>query len=717
MEQVLDGLNKAQLEAVQTTEGYVRVIAGAGSGKTRALSRRFAYLVNDIGILPSNILCVTFTNKAANEMRQRIHALTGDRDTGIINTFHGFCVEVLHEESSAVQYPKNFLVLDNADINAMLQTIYDERGLGLRDMTFGKARDMIEMKKLFQEPDYYLDMLTMDLETLKQKYENATDKGDIIFYGYLYQEKKCFGFDYNDLLTVTLYIFQQNEDIRLKWQKRLEYIMIDEFQDIDELQYKLMSVLCAYHKNLFVVGDPDQTIYTWRGANVKYLLDFDKNFPGTKTVMMMRNYRSTPQILGVANALIDKNTMRIKKSLVHVRPDGGEVLCNHSETSDREAEWICRQIQKLHDGGVPYRNAAVLYRANYVTRPLENIFGKNEIPYTVYSGARFYDRKEVKDALSYLRMTAYKDDLSFARVVNVPKRNIGQRRMKFLQDTAEREQYSLYEALCANLDNDLFKGTGAVEFHNLIEDFSAHREGRPVSELLSAILNESGYERMLRTEGSQERLDDLAELKQSIYEFEVTCGEETTLEGYLSHVALFSNSDMADAGDKVRLMTIHMAKGLEFPNVFLCALNEGILPSRKTKTLQGMEEERRLAFVAVTRAGDRLYLSECEGRTGAGSPVRYPSRFLLELDPGLVTYDHAPRAALLAEARQYVAMRSSLLTDAESGTFARGQRVTHPVFGAGTVMGIDTERACYEILFDTMNTTRDILFRAKLTAI
>ena len=299
-------LNAAQREAVVTTEGFVRVIAGAGSGKTRALTHRFAYLVNDLGILPGNILCVTFTNKAANEMRQRIHNLTGDNDTGYINTFHGFCVSVLQEDSHAVQYPRSFLVLDNSDIDDMLRLIYEERGLSLRDMSFADARDMFEIQKLFKKPEYYLDLIGMSLAELQEKYLQATALNEILFYGYLYQQKKCFGLDYNDLIKFTLYIFKEHADIRLKWQQRLEYIMIDEFQDIDSLQYELMEALCGYHKNLFIVGDPDQTIYTWRGADVKYLLDFDKNHPGTRTILMMENYRSTPQILAAANSLIDK---------------------------------------------------------------------------------------------------------------------------------------------------------------------------------------------------------------------------------------------------------------------------------------------------------------------------------------------------------------------------------------------------------------------------
>ena len=300
----IDSLNGPQREAVVTVDGPLLVLAGAGSGKTRVLTYRIANLIENHDVAPWEILAITFTNKAAGEMRRRIRRLTGDNDTGYINTFHGFCVSVLQEDGHALQYPKSFLVLDNADIDAMLQVIYEERGLTLRDMTFSKARDMIEIMKLKERPGYYRDMLAMPIEGLRQKYLDATDARDIIFYGYLYQEKKCFGLDYNDLIVFVLYLFEQNPDIRLKWQKRLEYIMVDEFQDIDGLQHELMEVLAGYHKNLFVVGDPDQTIYTWRGADVRYLLDFDKRFPGTRTVMMLENYLSAPRVVAVANVAL-----------------------------------------------------------------------------------------------------------------------------------------------------------------------------------------------------------------------------------------------------------------------------------------------------------------------------------------------------------------------------------------------------------------------------
>ena len=714
MENILQGLNASQLEAVTSTEGFIRVIAGAGSGKTRALARRFAYLVNEIGILPGNILCVTFTNKSANEMRQRIHNLTGDNDTGYISTFHSFCVSVLQEDSHALQYPKSFLVLDNSDIDSMLKIIYEERGLTLRNMTFSKARDMIEIRKLIKEPKYYLDMLNMSLDTLRQKYLTATEPSDIIFYGYLYQEKKCFGLDYNDLIKFTLYIFEQNEAVKIKWQQRLEYIMIDEFQDIDELQYKLMSVLCGYHKNLFIVGDPDQTIYTWRGANVRYLLDFDKIFPSVKTIMMMQNYRSTPQIVSVVNDLIDKNKFRIKKNLMPTIADGRKVICHHADTSEREAMWIAEQIQALHGEGTSYREITVLYRAHYITRIVEEVFLREKIPYAIYSGVQFFNRMEIKDALAYLRLIAYKDDLAFLRVVNVPKRNLGERRIKFLQEYAVKHQCSLYIALETNLDNEIFKGTKAAQFVALIENFAANYAERQISELLATILNESGYEKMLRTEGSQERLDNLAELKQSVYEYETSCGEESTLEHYLSHVALFTNNDAADNSDKVKLMTVHSAKGLEFPYVFLCAMNEGVFPSKKTDTIQKMEEERRLAFVAMTRAQKGLYLSEAEGRNFDGSP-RYPSRFLLDIEPALLDYTQKPQEGLIIETKDYLVINERYLADEENQlSLAVGQRVKHNIFGSGTVVDVDLIKAAHLVKFDNIDTPRSISFRAKL---
>ena len=714
MGDILFGLNDEQRDAVTSTEGFVRVMAGAGSGKTRALAHRFAYLVNEVGILPANILCVTFTNKAANEMRRRIRSLTGDNDTGFISTFHGFCVAVLQEDGYFVQYPKSFLVLDNSDIDSMLKIIYEERGLTLRDMTFSNARDMIEIEKCKNRPQYYLDVIAMDTDALKKKYDEAVSAKDVIFYGYLYQQKKCFGLDYNDLIKFTLYIFSKSDEIRLKWQQRLEYIMIDEFQDIDGLQYELMQALCAYHKNLFIVGDPDQTIYSWRGANVKHILDFDKNFPKVKTIMMMKNYRSTPEIIAAANSLIDKNTVRMKKQLIPTLAKGERVVYSHAKTTKEEANSIAERIKKLSKAGVPYGDITILYRAHYIARTIEEGLMRAEIPYTVYSGVQFFDRMEIKDALSYLRLIAYRDDLSFMRIVNTPKRNIGEKRMRFLKEYAAANGCLLYDALVKSIDEPMFANTQARRFVKLIERFSSIYHTMPASELLSAVLNESGYEEALRTEGAQDRLDNLAELKQAVYEYETGCGEESRLEDFLSHVALLTNADAAAAPNAVKLMTVHTAKGLEFPYVFICGLDEGMFPSKRTSSFEAMEEERRLAFVAMTRAEKGLYLSDAEGR-GLDGSFRYPSRFVFDIDRQLMDYSTELDPGLKADAQRYISSAHNRLKGLSGQQRLNvGDRVRHDIMGNGVIEDIDEERMAYVVKFDELPTTRKINFNANL---
>ncbi len=712
MEDLFAKLNEEQIEAVTATEGVIRVIAGAGSGKTRALSHRFAFLVNEVGIRPGNILCVTFTNKAASEMRQRIHALTGDNDTGMINTFHGFCVSVLQEDGHALNYPKSFLVLDNSDIDSMLKIIYEERNLSLRDMTFAQARDYFEMRKGLYEPDYYLDLVSMSAQELYQKYLDAEDVKDILFYGYLWQEKKCFGLDYNDLIFLTLYLFKKEKEICRKWQKRLEYIMIDEFQDIDPPQYELMKVLCGYHHNLFAVGDPDQTIYTWRGANIRFLMDLDRQYPDTKTIFMMKNYRSTPQVIACSNSLIEKNHRRIKKELIPMRENGVPVFYHHSKSTEDEGKWIAEKVKELHEQGIPYRDMTLLYRAHYVTRAIEDVFLKEEVPYTIYSGIQFFARTEIKDALAYLRMIAYQDDLSFARIVNVPRRNVGKRRMSFLQEYADRNSCTLYQALQMTIEDEIFRGTKAKQFIDLIESFRNSCDGIPVSEILARILDRSGYEKMLRTEGAQDRLDDLAELKQSVYNYETTCGEETDLMTYLRHIAFFTNNDLEEKQDKVKLMTIHAAKGLEFSRVFLCGMNEGILPGRKTASISQMEEERRLAFVAMTRAEDALYLSDAEGRN-FDNTTRYVSRFITDIDPELYESDTPLSDSLVKAMKEEISMKDrNLMPDEEDMPFKEGDTVTHPIFGRGVVEKIDRKEAAVFVKFHGMETARGIAFRA-----
>ena len=377
---------------------------------------------------------------------------------------------------------------------------------------------------------------------------------------------------------------------------------------------------------------------------------------------------------------------------------------------------IAKEIKRLYEEeGIPYRDMTVLYRAHYVTRTVEEAFLKADLPYTIYSGVQFFDRKEVKDALSYLRLLALRDDLSFRRIANVPKRNLGERRMRFLEEYAEKHQMTLYQGLKDCLEEPLFKGTKAKELIDMVESLGAICHQQSISEILATVLDKSGYERMLRTEGSQERLDNLAELRQAIYQYETTCGEETTMETYLARVALFSNRDADIEQDKIKLMTIHAAKGLEFPVVFLVGMNEGILPSRKTKTLDLMEEERRLAFVAVTRAMDRLYLS-CAGGLNFHGDVRYPSRFLLDIDPELLRYLHKPQPHLLQDAKKYVSQKDIKINDtSKQSLYPVGTRIHHMLMGDGIIQEVDEEHRAYVIKFDDIETPRRIAARVKMT--
>jgi DNA helicase-2/ATP-dependent DNA helicase PcrA len=429
---------------------------------------------------------------------------------------------------------------------------------------------------------------------------------------------------------------------------------------------------------------------------------------------MMRNYRSTPQILASANSLIDKNLNRIKKDLVPTLPDGARVVYHHAATTEEEARWIAFQVRQLAEQGVPLGDVAVLYRAHYVSRVLEEVFLEERIPYRIFSGVQFFGRMEIKDALSYLRLIVYRDDLSFLRVVNVPKRNLGQRRVRFLQDFAAANGCTLCAALMRTLDDEIFKNTKARRFVELVERFSALCRELPVSELLSKLLDECGYEAMLRTEGSQERLDNLAELKQSVHDFEISCGEETTPEAYLGYVALLTNADLDASRSAVKFMTVHTAKGLEFPYVFVCAFNEGVFPSKKTATREAMEEERRLAFVALTRAEKRLFLSDAEGRNHDGS-YRYPSRFIFDVDRELLDYTSQLDPRLVFEAGQLIAGSEKLL-ESLSGrpAFAPGDRVVHAVMGAGEVLEVDRDKGAYVVQFDSLGTRRKISMKAKL---
>ena len=699
----LKELNREQYEAATTTEGYVRVVAGAGSGKTKTLTARYMYLVEMLGISTANILCVTFTNKAAAEMKKRIRRQLPDQDLGRITTFHGFCVGLLKEDCHVVRYPTTFIVLDEEDKEAMLRTVFEDLGITGRDLTIKEAVDHIGWRKGGR--GYVKTLIDPEPDRLIALSNEATTLKDKVMYRYFYEQRKCYGLDFDDLVYFTLYILEHDSATREKWQQRLEYVMVDEFQDIDKDQYALADILSGYHKNLFVVGDPDQTIYTWRGADVKFILEFDSRHEGVKTIYLNTNYRSVPQILTASNALIDKNRDRLKKQLTAVRPDARKPLYFHAKTSQLEADWITAQMRAMHEGGMSYSAMGVLYRAHYVSRTVEESLIRNKIPYVLYSGVEFYKRKEIKDVICYLRMVYSGDDISFLRTVNEPRRGVGRTRITALKEYANLNRCSLYEALTAQLETELFRRSRARDYVRLIEKYRAIFDGMDLTDLLSGILSESGYEEMLRSSGEEERLDNLAELKQAIYDFERKAGEEVSLGNYLDHAALFTNMDQTEKAQAVKLMTVHAAKGLEFPVVFLCGLSEGIFPGKRANTREKLEEERRLAYVAFTRAKDRLFLSDAAGMNYDGS-FRYPSRFVFNAEEQNLEYAVELDPDIKEEAMERIRKTEDMGMLRPRQPELVGKCVRHIVFGEGTIIGIPRDREGIIVQFDSIPTPR-----------
>ena len=711
MDKILKELNNEQRQAVTATEGYIRVIAGAGSGKTKTLTSRYLYLVEELGISTANILCVTFTNKAALEMKKRIRRQLPDGDLGMITTFHGFCVRLLKEDCHVVQYPSTFIVLDEEDKASILRNVFEDLGITSRDLTVQDAIDYIGWRKGGR--GYVKTLIDMDVHHLEDLSAGANTLKDKVMYRYFYEQRKCYGLDFDDLVYFALYILERDEPTRAKWQQRLEYIMVDEFQDIDKDQYSLADILSGYHGNLFVVGDPDQTIYSWRGADVKFILEFESRHPGAKTIYLNTNYRSVPQILSASNALIAKNRDRLEKNLSAVRPDARKPLYFHAKNNQLEADWITAQMRAMHEGGREYTDMGVLYRAHYVSRAVEESLIKNKIPYVLYSGVEFYKRKEIKDIICYLRMIYAGDDVSFLRTVNEPRRGVGRTRLAALKAYAAEFRCSLYAALKENLETDLIRKSRAMDYVRMIEKYRAIYDQMELTDLLSGVLAESGYEAMLRSSGEEDRLDNLAELKQAIFDFERKAGEDVTLGNYLDHAALFTNMDQTEKAHAVKLMTIHAAKGMEFPVVFLCGLSEGIFPGKRADTRERLEEERRLAYVAFTRAKDRLFLSDAAGTHYDGS-ARCPSRFLFNAERENLDYVVELDPSVIEEARTQIEKTEHFERRVEKKPDCVGKRVRHSVFGEGTVIGVPRDREGYIIQFDTIPTPRTLAPNGKL---
>jgi len=724
IETILSNLNEPQRIAALTTEGYVRVIAGAGSGKTRALTARYAYLVGGLGISPSNILCITFTNKAAREMKNRLQYLfgAGAVDTSFVSTLHAFCTRVLREDIGRLFYPESFVVLDNSDQKSILEEIYEELGVKMDTATFEFMTDKIRYEK---------NLLTyMDCMAVPGNEIGGVEPRDLeqkIIFRYMEKQKKYFGLDFYDLINFTIYLFKKHGDILRKWQDRLHYVMVDEFQDVTMKEFKLIRHLTEQHQNFFAVGDPDQNIYEWRGSRMEVLLDFEENlrkyfgedgssyFPGQKTreltggfrtVVMERNYRSTPEILNASNDLISKNTKRIEKNLYTENAGGCAVEHFHGKNENDEINHIVKNIVSHIEGGGKYGDIAVLYRSAYVSRFIEQGFLKFNIPYVVYGGVGFYERKEIKDVLSYMRLVAHGDDLSFLRVANVPRRRIGKNKIAFLRGRAAERSATLYETLKDNIDDPALRDSGAKNFVRVIEEAAAAAETMQVSELLQKLLIDTQYEKYIRESGEMDRLDNVSELARSIVTLEADYGEPLTLSVFLQDVSLNRDAEEDVKNDCVRIMTAHTSKGLEYNTVIIAGLSEKIFPSARAleeRREDALEEERRLMYVAMTRARKRLIMTESEG-FGFRGYSRTPSRFLFEIgDEHIKRVGEIPDEILSEHALQTVIRRPSAYDP-----FSVGDRVKHKVFGEGVIESADEKLKTYEIRF--LNGVKPIRF-------
>ena len=645
MQSLLDGLNREQQQAVQHTEGPLLILAGAGSGKTKVLTVRIAYLLAQ-GVNPYEILAITFTNKAAKEMKSRVEGLVGDVANRIwLSTFHSFCAKFLRFElDNFLGYNSNFTIYDTSDSQVVIKAALKAFNLDDKYYPVGAMISAISdaKNKLMFASDYR-----------KQARDFYQQKVADVYEYYERELRKNNALDFDDLLLIAVKLLQSNAAVLEKYSKRFKYVMIDEYQDTNHAQYLLAYLLSSYWKNIAVVGDADQSIYAWRGADIQNILDFEKDYPNCTSIKLEQNYRSTKIILDAANAVIDNNEGRPEKNLWTDKVEGAKIQHFTAQSEHEEAAFIGDTIVKKHDiHGVPYGDMAILYRTNAQSRVLEEALIKRALPYTMVGGTKFYDRKEIKDVLAYLRVLYNPfDDLSLLRIINVPKRSIGATTVSKLQDYARENGTSLFMTLTQLHLVDTIKGKTKEkleEFGILIFTLVAEMDDKSVLDILEAILDRTGYLAQLEESTDpqdQARAENIGELLSVAKDFQDT-NPTGTVEDFLEQVALVNDVDSFEQEEsKVTLMTLHAAKGLEFPIVFLGGLEEGLFPhSRTLMNPEEIEEERRLAYVGITRAEKELYISNATTRTVFGRTSSYlPSRFIDEIPAELVDSLRAKR--------------------------------------------------------------------------
>lgn len=702
---ILEGLNSNQIAAVKATEGRVRVVAGAGSGKTRVLAHRYAYLVNEMGIDPANILCATFTNKAAQEMRNRIAKLVSAAHVNdFVCTIHGLCVKILREEIHRIGYPRNFTIIDEDDQKSLSKEIFREFGYENNEVTTKQFLTSVHdlktggnKEKLGYE--YYIESIL--LPGTKVTPENITPE-----IAYIIKQRKTFLLDFEDLILFSLYILNHFEEARERWQSQLNYIMLDEAQDCGPYDWAIVNTVGVKHGNIFIVGDPDQCIYEWRGVKIDAFLRFNAD----TDIILDENYRSIPNILDVANSIISHNKRRIDKNLRTNKTGTAQVIHFHGKNETEEYDWIALQIAKLKEQGCKGSDIAILYRSSHLSRGVEQALMRKSIKYEVWGGIRFFERKEIKDALSYLRLVAYQDDLSFKRVINTPSRTFGASSLEKLENIAAEENVSLFEAMKKHKeDSFIIKHDKISEFVQLIDECKSDIGKKTIFDILEYLLRETGYTDLLRKDEDQDRIDNLNELLASISYYQETHEEnQTNVDEYLQDIALYTNMDFRKEDPSVKLMTIHQAKGLEFPYVFVCGLSEGIFPSARTireSKEAGLEEERRLMYVAVTRAEKGLFLSESEGISHSVVGGKFPSRFLREIKKSLYVVEGEFDESLFNRTDDIIHSidRSPLgfINHCnDSYKFKVGDHVKHHALGIGIIVEVGKNEESYVVDFN-----------------
>lgn len=713
MNALVSNMNKEQSEAVRTTEGPLLIMAGAGSGKTRVLTHRIAYLLDEKDVSPYNILAITFTNKAAKEMKERVEHLVGEEAQVIwMSTFHSMCVKILRRDADRIGIERNFTIIDPTDQKSVIKDVL--------------KNENIDSKRF--EPRMFVGAISNLKNELKTPEDAMKEANDFhsqmvatVYSGYQRQLSRNEALDFDDLIMKTIRLFERVPDTLEYYQNKFQYIHVDEYQDTNKAQYTLVKLLASKFKNLCVVGDSDQSIYGWRGADIQNILSFEEDYPEAKTIFLEQNYRSTKTILTAANEVIKHNTERKPKGLWTANNGGEKIKYYEAMTERDEAEYVVREIIKHRKSGKDYNDMAILYRTNAQSRVLEETFMKSNIPYTMVGGQKFYDRKEIKDLLSYLRIVANSnDDISLQRIINVPKRGIGPSSVDKIQRYALDNNISMFDALGEVDFIGLSKKVTqkCIQFYEMVQNLIKEQEFLEISEIVEEILEKSGYRQMLEREQtieSRSRLENIDEFMSVPKDYEKdTPLEEQSLINFLTDLSLVADIDEAQIDSGVTLMTMHSAKGLEFPIVFLMGMEESLFPhirAIKSDDDHEMEEERRICYVAITRAEEVLYITHATSRMLFGrSQANLPSRFLKEIPEELLeTPAKSKRQTITSKSttpskRGFSKRTTSTKKQVSASDWKVGDKVTHKSWGEGMVSNVSEKNGSVEL---------DIIFKSE----